>query len=1363
MFNEIEQVEKASIAEEEMEEENVEETNKGKAREMTEQKLDENAPLLINSSSREYQDTLVSFGTQDSTNYLTQSRKEYLIKNPDDVNIFSFATFSFVKDLLNLKGAKGRRDSIELDDIHRLANRDTTAALSRRFAYEWDIEKNNNPPMLRKVFRKMFGRDLLVSGFIRLIYDVLLFVPPLSLGKAIDFCTSTEAEASESLASVGNPDERTYDNPLWVGIVISAIVLFSGVLGAVFEQLYLYYTTRIGQNMRTSLLSAVYSKCFSLSQKSRHNFPPGHIINFMSVDSSSMVDVMPNIHLLWSAPLEIIVSIVFLIIDIGWSGLVGVVIFIIAIPINIFCVRKMQSFKVIMMREKDTRVKLMNEVLNSIKTIKLMVWEPHLHGQLSAARHREVAALLKVIIWRSMMQFITWILPMCVSLGTFAVYVWTSGPTLTVKMAFVANALYNVMRFPLMKLPRVFGDLAQGAISLRRITAFLKCDTIDTQNTSFVANSDVDGDSIVMKDANYIWEDKDIPALENITMNVKKNATVAIIGEVASGKSALIRAILGFLKRSSGDCTVCGKVAFASQHAWVQNMTLRDNILFGLPYEKEKYDRIVDACELRRDIEILSGGDMAELGEEGSNLSGGQKQRLNLARAVYQDPDVIFLDDTLSAVDANVGENIFTNCIQGLLKDKTVIFATQSYQYLSRVDYIFVMKDGKIVEQGTYADLAKSTGTEFERLNSNFVAQLSHNNESTENESREMKRKAEMKDIQRQARLEQLRERMMPKKKKQALISAEDKESGSVPLKVYTLYIKEAAIVMVVITLVCFFASTFCNMSSFYWIALWTQDMQDGTGRMSTSSWLGIYTVFIVVCCVFMLFRFFALAKANMNASERLHNKSLLRVLHAPLAFFTTTPVGRIMNRFSEDLFTIDDKINFSLSMFFGTFFLTVTIAIIVCISAPFFLACIIPLVYLYCSTQEWYMIFARELVRLDVTSRSPLYASFGETLSGLDTIRAFKQEDRFKETLAKRLDLQQSVSYAYAVINRWLSVRVESIGALAIFFAFFLNMMERDVVKANIAAMTIGACLQMPNLLVLMAQSTTEFGSQIVSVQRIADFLNLDQEGPLEEDKAKVHPPANWPSAGEVSFRNYTLRYRPSLPPALKSVNFVAPRGAKIGVVGRTGAGKSSLLVAMFRLCEPAGGTIVIDGVDIRDLALSTLRRRLCVIPQDPVLFRGTLRKNLDILDKHTDDELWDALDAVNLKEKIKATEGGLFCEVTEGGSNFSIGERQLFCLARGLLSQAMVMVLDEATANVDLATEEKIHHVIFKKCKNSTIFLIAHRIHTIMQCDRIMMMERGELIESGSPKELLANPASKFSELVKKSGNKDADEGGN
>ncbi|KAH3763070.1 multidrug resistance-associated protein 1 [Pelomyxa schiedti] len=1240
-------------------------------------------------------------------------------QDPDNVNPFSYLTFRFIKRILNLRSVYKHRPKMEMSDLGDLASRDTARVLSRSFHHLWAEEcaVTEHPAMI-KVFRKMFLSQFVSAGIWRFLYVIFEFAPPLAMFWILQY--------------VGK-DESGFIP----GLVCTCFVYICSVAGLLLQHLFLYKTYRIGQNVRTCVITSVYRKCFKLSNLALSQYPLEVICSYMVVDAPSLCEAVPSLHLLWICPLEICVSLALLIWIIGWPSLIGVLLIVLSIPFNLAFLRFMQQNKFSMLNFKDTRGNLLKEILQAIKTVKLMVWEAHFQGALNKARDTEVKYLFRSLIWRSMMQTITWATPALVGLVTYACYIGNS-EDLTAVVAFTTMAVFNVIRFPIVKLPRVVAEFLQSKSTLERITTFLLAPELDPENRKEVFSSPpVHTPAVLIKEGLFQWEDTGTVALSDINFIAQPGQLIAIIGSPACGKTTLLRSVMGDLKRMNGDVVVYGKIAYTDQQPWIQTLTLRENILFGKPYHEPLYEAVVSSCELKCDFSTIAGGDTSEIGEQGVSLSDGQMQKISLARAAYQNADVYLLDDTLSSVDPTAGEKIFTNCICGLLKGKTRIFVTHQLQYLNRADVIFVMKQGTIVEAGTFEELTKLDFSEFTNLFANYEAAESV--PTTEEKASDLD--AYTKDIN---------QGLMD------LIVTEEGAKGHVPLSVYGLYMKESGFVVSVVTLLLFILSTTGLVTSVFWLSKWTSSIESNSLTFTNGEYLAIYAAIIIVSVSCILLRFLVLSKATTNSSVSIHTKALKRVLQAPMSFFYSTPVGRMLNRFSEDLLTLDDKVNFSLGMLIGTIFSVLAAIGSVCYVNPFFLPIIFPLVYLYIHTQQWYLVYARELFRLDAVSKSPLYSTIPETIRGIKTIRCMKENLRFIFDVDRKLDSHQKVFYAICVANRWLGVRIEFVASTAIALVFLLCTLQKDNLNPSIIASSIAFALQLPSLLVMLIQCTTEVESQMVSLQRLREYLDIPQEFPFHDTEAQSIPPPEWPAYGHVEFIGYTLQYRPTLLPALENLSFAVNPGEKIGVVGRSGAGKSSLMVALFRLEEASQGKIEIDGLDISSISLERLRSKLCAIPQDPVLFCGTLRSNLDVLGQFNDQQMIEVLETVNLRDLLATKDNGLDCEVIEGGANFSVGERQLICLARGLLLRSTVMLLDEATANVDVETEEKIHSVVFEQCRSSTMFIIAHRTHTILQCDRVMMIERGSIVGLGPPKQLMStNPA--FSSFIKKAVLKD------
>ncbi|OWK07987.1 hypothetical protein Celaphus_00008578, partial [Cervus elaphus hippelaphus] len=882
------------------------------------------------------------------------------------------------------------------------------------------------------------------------------------------------------------------------------------------------------------------------------------------------MDVTNFIHLLWSNVLQIILAIYFLWAELGPSVLAGVGVMVILIPINGVLATKNRAIQVKNMKNKDSRLKIMNEILSGIKILKYFAWEPSFQNQVHSLRKKELKNLLR------------------------------------------------------------FGQLQSAIMFLLYLTPVL------------------------------------------------------------------------------------GSVAYVPQQSWIQNGTIKENILFGSELDEKKYQQVLEACALLPDLEVLPGGDMAEIGEKVFGTRGDPKG------ATYQNSDIYILDDPLSAVDAHVGKHIFNKVLgpNGLLKSKTRILVTHSIHFLPQVDEIVVVGNGTILEKGSYSTLLANKGLFAKNLKT-FVKHTGPEDEATVNEDSEdddcglvpsveeipedvaslsMKRENDLRrTLSRRSRsssrhLKSLKDSLKIRNanilkeeeepvRGQKLIKKEFVQTGKVNATVKSTIQKKkkvpfmraigwCSIVFILLAFVIYYVAF---IGSNLWLSAWTSDSKIYNGTNYPSSQrdmrVGVYGAL-------------GIAQANIwsvygcnHASNILHKQLLNNILRAPMSFFDTTPIGRIVNRFA------------------GIF---------------------------YVST-------SRQLRRLDSVTRSPIYSHFSETVSGLSVIRAFEHQQRFLKQSETAIDTNQKCVFSWITSNRWLAVRLELIGNLIVFFASLMMVIYRKNLTGDTVGFVLSNALNITQTLNWLVRMTSEIETNIVAVERITEYINVENEAPWVTDK---RPPEGWPSKGEIQFSNYQVRYRPELDLVLRGITCDIKSTEKIGVVGRTGAGKSSLTNCLFRILEAAGGQITIDGVDIASIGLHDLREKLTIIPQDPILFSGSLRMNLDPFNNYSDEEIWKALELSHLKSFVAGLQAGLSYEVTEGGDNLSIGQRQLLCLARALLRKSKILIMDEATAAVDLETDQLIQMTIQTEFSHCTTITIAHRLHTIMDSDKVMVLDSGKIV---------------------------------
>lgn len=806
----------------------------------------------------------------------------------------------------------------------------------------------------------------------------------------------------------------------------------------------------------------------------------------------------------------------------------------------------------------------------------------------------------------------------------------------------------------------------------------------------------------------------------------------------------MLSAILGEMTLIHGTVHSSGSVAYVPQVPWIMSGTIRDNILFGKNYDSRRYSDTIRVCALDVDISLMAGGDMAHIGSKGINLSGGQRARLALARAIYQGLDTYMLDDVLSAVDAQVARWILHNAILGPFMDqKTRILCTHNVQAISSADMVVVMDKGQVTWVGSSVDLAVSSYPAFSPQNEFDALSDVQGKELSMADSIQVSH----------SHLPE-RESNHVSEEVQEIVEAESRKEGRVELAVYKNY---AAFSGWFITVVIFLSAILMQASrngNDLWLSFWVDTAGSSQIEYSISFYLVVLCIFCIINSALTLVRAFSFAFGGLRAAVQVHNTLLNKLIDAPVQFFDQTPGGRILNRFSSDLYTIDDSLPFILNILLANFVGLLGIAVILSYVQVFFLLLLLPFWFIYSKLQFFYRSTSRELRRLDSVSRSPIYATFTETLDGASTIRAFKSEDFFMEKFIEHVTLYQRTSYSEIIASLWLSLRLQLLAAVIISFVAMMAVIgSHDYLPISfgtpgLVGLALSYAAPIVSLLGSFLTSFTETEKEMVSVERALQYMDI----PQEELRGSQSLNLDWPFQGTIEFQNVTMRYMPSLPPALRGISFTVPGGMKVGVVGRTGAGKSSILNALFRLTPICSGCIVVDGLDITDVPVRDLRPRFAVVPQSPFLFEGSLRDNLDPFQMNNDLKIWDILEKCHVKEEVESA-GGLDIHVKESGSSFSVGQRQLLCLARALLKLSKVLCLDECTANVDTKTASILQSTIFSECRAMTVITIAHRISTVLNMDNILVLDRGNLVEQGNPKALLQDESSIFSSFAKAS----------
>ncbi|NWU61608.1 MRP3 protein, partial [Pterocles burchelli] len=1288
----------------------------------------------------------------------------------------------------------GYKRPLEDKDLWSLNEDDTSKAIVQELSKEWDKEKarckqkedvtymkksnnmlnhvadgpeeaevlirdkkHNRKPSFLKALVRTFGPYFLIGSFFKLIQDLLSFVNPQLLSVLITFIKNKDA-------------------PAWWGFLIAALMFVSAVVQTLILHQHFQYCFVTGMRLRTGITGVIYRKSLVITNSAKRSSTVGEIVNLMSVDAQRFMDLVNFLNMLWSAPLQIFLALYFLWQALGPSVLAGVAVMVLLIPFNSAIAIKTRAFQVEQMRYKDSRIKLMNEILGGIKVLKLYAWEPSFSEKVLEIRKNELQVLKKAAYLNSVSTFIWISAPFLVALTTFAVYVSVGeNNILDAEKAFVSLSLFNILKFPLNMLPQVISNIAQTSVSLKRIQQFLCHDELDPNCVETKAIEP--GKAIRVTNATFSWGKELKPSLKDIDLLVPSGALVAVVGHVGCGKSSLVSALLGEMEKLEGEVAVKGSVAYVPQQAWIQNATLKDNILFGQAPNEQKYQNILEACALKTDLEVLPGGDQTEIGEKGINLSGGQRQRVSLARAVYSNSDIYLLDDPLSAVDSHVAKHIFDKVIgpDGVLKGKTRILVTHGISFLPQVDHIVVLVDGKISEMGSYQDLLKQNKTFAEFLRNYALDEDIEEDEPTVLEEEEVLLAedtlsihtdlADNEPVTNEVRKQFLRLSFVLSLSLFAsppfcttlemasllfattiicvcscwIVQTIFCVILQVKLTVVWQYVKAVGPLLSLVICFLYCCQNAAAIGANVWLSDWTNEPVINGTQQNTTMRVGVYAALGLLQGLLVLISSFTLAVGGINAARTLHAALLENKFHTPQSFYDTTPTGRIINRFSKDIYVIDEVIPPSVLMFLGTFFTSLSTMIVIIASTPLFAVVIVPLAIVYYFVQRFYVATSRQLKRLESVSRSPIYSHFSETVSGASVIRAYRRAKSFVDISDMKMDENQKSYYAGIISNRWLGIRVEFVGNCIVLFSALFAVIGRNSLNAGLVGLSVSYALQVTMSLNWMVRMTSELETNIVAVERIKEYSETETEAPwIIEGKS---PPADWPSKGELEFVNYSVRYRKGLDLVLKGLNLQVHGGEKIGIVGRTGAGKSSMTLCLFRILEAAKGEIKIDGVKISEIGLHDLRSRLTIIPQDPVLFSGTLRMNLDPFNNYSDEEIWKALELSHLKRFVSSQPSTLEYECSEGGENLSVGQRQLVCLARALLRKTRILILDEATAAIDLETDDLIQMTIRTQFEDCTVLTIAHRLNTIMDYTRVLVLDNGTIAEFDTPANLIAS----------------------
>ncbi|RZC33451.1 multidrug resistance-associated protein, partial [Asbolus verrucosus] len=1254
------------------------------------------------------------------------------------------------------------KNGLREDDLFRPLDEHKSSILGEKLERIWKKEhRKHKKSALHRALFKLFGPYFMWIGLLKLIDEIMLVlnfdkttllvsvdyfrvVMPLSIGRLVSFFEKGQTHISES------------DAYIQAGAIVLCLLVDAFLAHPTMMALM-----HITMKLRVACSSLVYRKTLRLSRTALASTTIGQLVNLLSNDVSKFDQGFLLAHFVWIGPIQTAVATYLIYREIGVAAFFGMGFLLSFIPMQIWLGKRTSVLRLRTALRTDERVRLMNEIISGIQVIKMYCWEKPFAQLIAFARKKEMSAIrghafLLGIVY-SFEMFITRTSVFVSILG----YVLL-GSYITAEKVFAITAIYNVIRPVITILFSIsISSIAEVNVSVIRIQKFLSYAEREIEEVKSIKNGISKNGSngslvpyhspvehkprILLENASAKWlEESAESTLKGINLSISSNQVVAVIGPVGSGKSSLLNVFLKELPLESGKMDIQGKISYSSQEPWLFSASVRQNILFGNEYDEERYKQVIEVCALISDLELFPYGDKTLVGEKGKSLSGGQKARINLARCIYKKADIYLLDDPLSAVDANVGKHLYERCVRGFLKNKMCILITHQLQYLSSADKIVIMKDGKIETEGRYTEL-QTSGLDFAKLLEQF---------HTEEEEEKEKKKA--KSRQNSECNEEEEDDEGP------LIEKEQMKSGSIKPELYLAYLKAGGgKIMIFLLAAAFLLGQVIANAGDYYVSYWVNLEQDFSEKvfynlteenetLPRDTIIYTYSAIILGTIIFSVVHSLYFMLYFTIASINLHRISFSSIIKATMRFYNNNPSGRILNRFSKDLGYIDEYIPPVLFDVIEVALMLSGALVLSFIVDPWLFIPSVILMVIFYFLRVIYIQTSRSVKRIEGITRSPIFGHMTASMYGLSTIRAFSAQEILVKEFDEYQDNHSAAWFLFIASNRcfgfWLDIICIIFFTVAIFILMYFN---KSVYGGDIGLIITQYIMLIGSLQWGMRQ-WSELENHMVSVERLLEYNSVESE---PERKETATLPKSWPQQGQIEFRDLYLKYNPTDPHVLKNLNFTIHPKEKIGIVGRTGAGKSSTITALFQL-YPLEGSIIIDDVDTTKLPLEQVRSKISIIPQEPVLFSGTMRKNLDPFEEFTDEVLWNALEQVELKDVISELPAGLHSNVSEGGSNFSVGQRQLVCLARALIRNNKILVMDEATANVDPHTDALIQNTIREKFADCTVLTIAHRLHTVMDSDRILVMSAGCVEEFDHPYNLLRKENGILYNLVQTTG---------
>ena len=1226
---------------------------------------------------------------------------------------------------------------------------------------EWkkELEKGRAKASLVKALLRAFGLRFTVMNFIIFLNEILIrLTQPFMIGYIVRYLKQDDN---------ADVDDPRYVSPQFAKGMAALLVITSFIFSCSRHYCWLSLL-RVGNCARTAVTAMIYKKVLAMSRSSTEVTDVGQVINIIANDLNRFEDMAWNAHTFFLAPIMVALVVYESWIWLGPAWVSGFIVIVILVPIQSVMGRWFNKYRRSTTIITDKRVRLISEVIAAMKLIKVYCWEIPFASLIGTIREDEVRETKKTYYLKATNAALSFIGTNIMVFASLVTYV-KMGNKLEPEMVYIVTSLFNAIKIALTNnFSAAVGTGAESLVAVRRVEKLLMIH--EKSNTGRVFDPSIEKGSIKALSYSGKWhEGLEKDSLSKINFQVDPGSLVIIVGSVGAGKTCLLWSLLGEIQHTSGQIKMNGGASYSAQESWCFGGSIRDNILLANQFNKEKYKKIIQVCSLERDLTLFDQGDLTHVGEKGYTLSGGQKARVSLARSVYHEADYYILDDVLSAVDPKVARHIFDQCIKGYLKEqkKTVFLATHQLQFLDQADMVIYMQNGQTSAVGSYQELLET--------NKEFADYLDACRRQQEEEEKEKKRTQSL-TVKTSNSISEGRgkcfsvsedekyRKLMEEKKSEENLN-ESREYGSLGSRIYWDYFAAGrSYLLIVAAAIVTIASQGLYHFTELWMSAWTSKATKiGTDKSTVSeSWvfqdeqsnIVLYSALIWSLFVLGFLRSSLVFALCLRCSINLHDGIFKRILRSPMLFFETNPMGRILNRFTRDLGIIDQQLpvtvsdlNYNLMSSLGVVLTTVVVK--PWMAVPCFTLALIAIPF-----RLYYIRSARELQRLDSIARTPVYTHITETFYGLTTVRSFDLQQRMSDQYAKYLSDSVSCRFLVVAAGRVLGILLDGFVCLYMMcICILLLEMPKGSISGGDAGVILSSSIWLIGMFQYAIRLTAEIETHMVSVERVLEYGRLPSEDDLDKPEVDDKLPKGWPKKGHVEFNKVSLRYSPKAPWVLKNVSFDVRPGEKIGIVGRTGAGKSSLISVLFRLVEP-DGRIIVDGVDTKTLGLRKVRKNISIIPQDPSLFSGTIRKNLDPFEEYQDDQLWAAIKEAGLNELIHSIPGNLSGELTEGGTNLSVGQRQLLCLARALLKQNPILVLDEATANVDQETDDAIQKSIRINFAHCTILTIAHRLNTIIDMDKVLVMGAGQVLEFDEPYTLLQNRNGDFYSMIEQTG---------